>query len=357
MYRDAVIWFPQSAEFDPVTGAASPSCTPYVVQSVSETRFRIAGNVQVQRPDVMLIVADAALACRLADVRAVRRRLDAAEGPLRIRVFAVPGQTGPLTRTLSLPGPAAAERSRAGLHGRLESGDRAWSGNERSDGRRAGARLRPGGRLRRGSAHDAGQLADPGPSAAGGAAQAARATAACSRCPPVEVRARRDDLVDPVEQLSVELTSTAPSWLSSCSIVRGPMIAAVTAGCRSTNASAISISVIPASSASARAHRRPRACAGSRAATGRSAPGSGRPGARRRLLALAVAAAQPAARERAPRDHAHAVPLQTGSTSARSRGRAASRAAARTTKRSRPRRSAVHCASTISWAGKVELPM
>ena len=44
--------------------------------------------------------------------------------------------------------------------------------------------------------------------------------------------------------------SSAPSWDSSCSIVRGPMIAAVTAGWLITNASAIWISVMPASSAS-----------------------------------------------------------------------------------------------------------
>src|SRR6202795_2139973 len=44
-------------------------------------------------------------------------------------------------------------------------------------------------------------------------------------------------------------TSAAPSCDSSCSIVRGPMIAAVTAGCRMTNASAKWISDMPDSSA------------------------------------------------------------------------------------------------------------
>jgi hypothetical protein len=44
--------------------------------------------------------------------------------------------------------------------------------------------------------------------------------------------------------------SAAGSWDSSCSMVRGPMIAAVTAGWLITNAIAISISDMPASSAS-----------------------------------------------------------------------------------------------------------
>src|SRR6202035_663245 len=49
---------------------------------------------------------------------------------------------------------------------------------------------------------------------------------------------------------ALNVLSAAGSWLSSCSIVRGPMIAAVTAGWLMTNASAISIREIPTSSAS-----------------------------------------------------------------------------------------------------------
>ena len=53
----------------------------------------------------------------------------------------------------------------------------------------------------------------------------------------VDVRARRDDIVDPVEHLAGQTgCSSAASWLSSCSIVRGPMIAAVTAGWRGDEA-------------------------------------------------------------------------------------------------------------------------
>ena len=75
----------------------------------------------------------------------------------------------------------------------------------------------------------------------------------------VDVRPGRDDLVDAVEHAPRSASrSSAGSWLSSCSIVRGPMIAAVTAGWSVTNASAISISEMPASSASS-----PSACAAS----------------------------------------------------------------------------------------------
>ena len=48
---------------------------------------------------------------------------------------------------------------------------------------------------------------------------------------------------------SESVTSAAESCDSRCSIVRGPMIAAVTAGWRITKAIAISMSVMPASSA------------------------------------------------------------------------------------------------------------
>ena len=108
-YADAVIWFPNNPiRFDPTTGAASVSYSPYVVQSVSETRFRIAGNVQIQRPDAMLI--DAAMPWRadwltygLYDDGWTRPRTTA-----RIRVFAQPGQRGAVLRTLTvhLRGPA-----------------------------------------------------------------------------------------------------------------------------------------------------------------------------------------------------------------------------------------------------------
>ena len=108
----------------------------------------------------------------------------------------------------------------------------------------------------------------------------------------------------------VRTTSAAPSWLSRCSMVRGPMIAEVTAGWLTTNAIARWTSEIPASSARSgeligglelALVRRQRHVVAPREALG--------PRARRGLGSLAVAAREPAACERAPRDHAHAVAL------------------------------------------------
>ena len=59
-----------------------------------------------------------------------------------------------------------------------------------------------------------------------------------------------DDLVDAVQDSLVQDDVRGGSWLSSCSMVRGPMIGAVMAGWLSTNAIASWMSVIPASSAS-----------------------------------------------------------------------------------------------------------
>jgi hypothetical protein len=102
-FRDAYIWFPPNRiHIDPKTGVAGPSRTPYVVQSEGETRFRISGTIQLERPDVMLI--DARMPWRvdwltfgLYDDGWTRPNT-----PARIRVFAAPGQHGPVTRTLTV---------------------------------------------------------------------------------------------------------------------------------------------------------------------------------------------------------------------------------------------------------------
>ena len=79
---------------------------------------------------------------------------------------------------------------------------------------------------------------------------------------------------------SSRTTSAAASWLSSCSMVRGPMIAAVMAGWLRTNAIASWMGVIPPVRRAGRAPRRRRACAGWWAATGQSAPAAGWPARR-----------------------------------------------------------------------------
>ena len=114
VYDDAVVWFPNTAlSFDPQTGAASRSWSPYVVQSLNETRFRISGNEQAVHSDVMLIDAQMPwrtdwLTFGLYDDGWMRPRTTA-----RIRVFASPGQAGPVTRTLSIQIQAPAEATDA----------------------------------------------------------------------------------------------------------------------------------------------------------------------------------------------------------------------------------------------------
>ena len=102
-YADAVIWFPNNKlAFDPSTGAASASLSPYVLQSVNETRFRVSGNVQAVHGNAMLI--DAARPWR-TDWLTTGLYDDGWTIPdetVRIRVFAAPGQRGPVTRALSL---------------------------------------------------------------------------------------------------------------------------------------------------------------------------------------------------------------------------------------------------------------
>jgi hypothetical protein len=102
-YADAVIWFPNNAvAFDARTGAADRTLTPYVVQSVTETRVRIAGVVQTQRPDAMVIDAEQPwradwLSFGLYDDGWMRPGRAA-----RIRVFAAPRAPAAVTRTLSV---------------------------------------------------------------------------------------------------------------------------------------------------------------------------------------------------------------------------------------------------------------
>jgi hypothetical protein len=104
------LWTPSTfpklmLRFDPRTGAASSSPTPYVVQGSKETRFRISGK-QVppitDTRDMLLIKATmpwraAWLTFGLTDDGWTLPNREA-----RIRIFAFAGQSGPVTRTLTL---------------------------------------------------------------------------------------------------------------------------------------------------------------------------------------------------------------------------------------------------------------
>lgn len=96
-------WFPKlTLSFDPATGVADRSPTPYVVQAVDESRFRIAGHVGAQTTEAMLI--DATHPWRLAWMTI---GLDddgwlQPHVPAQIRMFASPGQHSAGIQLLSL---------------------------------------------------------------------------------------------------------------------------------------------------------------------------------------------------------------------------------------------------------------
>jgi hypothetical protein len=102
VYDDAVVWFPNTPlAFNPRTGYASHSPTPYVVQSVTETRFRIAGNVQVQGQTMMLIDADQPWRTSWLTYGLYDDGWTKPNRTVRARVFSFPGQKRAYTKTLS----------------------------------------------------------------------------------------------------------------------------------------------------------------------------------------------------------------------------------------------------------------
>ena len=72
--------FPKSfIRFDPRTGAANVSFPGFVAQAVTESRFRLTGETLATRRNYDLIRAEPTVACGLALVRALRRRVDEAQ--------------------------------------------------------------------------------------------------------------------------------------------------------------------------------------------------------------------------------------------------------------------------------------
>lgn len=112
VYRDAVIWFPDTPiSFNPVTGAASASPSPYVVQSVTETRFRISGTAVRVQDHAMLIQAEMPWRTDwLTDGLYDDGWTQPGRGA-RIRVY-MPGQRGAVKRTLSFQVQAPPDVSR-----------------------------------------------------------------------------------------------------------------------------------------------------------------------------------------------------------------------------------------------------
>jgi hypothetical protein len=97
------IWFPKiGLEFDPTTGAANVSPSSYVVQSITDSRFRISGTSPLQTPQVLLIKAIQPwrldwLSFGLYDDGWTKPGVTA-----RIRIFPAPGQRHPVIRILTL---------------------------------------------------------------------------------------------------------------------------------------------------------------------------------------------------------------------------------------------------------------
>jgi hypothetical protein len=102
-YADTGIWFPKlTLAPNPETGFVGTSPSPYALQSVTESRFQIAGNVQLQANHAMLI--DTLMPWRLSwmsfglyDDGWMRPRR-----PATIRVFPSPKQGGARIHYLSL---------------------------------------------------------------------------------------------------------------------------------------------------------------------------------------------------------------------------------------------------------------
>ncbi len=105
------LWFPKTQlAFNTKTGAVNVSLSKYVVQSVTDSRFRISGTSPLQTPQVLLIEALQPwrldwLSFGLYDDGWTQPGVTA-----RIRIFPSPGQRAPEIRTLTLQihGPSSA---------------------------------------------------------------------------------------------------------------------------------------------------------------------------------------------------------------------------------------------------------
>jgi hypothetical protein len=121
--------------FDRTTGRSDVSPAPFVLQANQETRFRVAGPVRAMQPDTMLI--EAGDAWRL-DWLTSGLYADGWTRPgesARVRVYAVPGQRGPVTRTLTLAFRAPEGVPERGVAARSNLGT--WRGRATSETVRA----------------------------------------------------------------------------------------------------------------------------------------------------------------------------------------------------------------------------
>ncbi len=102
-YAFTGIWFPKTQlSVDPATGAVTPTLSPYVVQAVDESRFRIAGPVRMQTPQALLIAATRPWHVTWLSVGAYDDGWMKPGVPVRLRIYSTPGQRRAETRFLNL---------------------------------------------------------------------------------------------------------------------------------------------------------------------------------------------------------------------------------------------------------------
>jgi hypothetical protein len=132
-YAYTGFWFPKtSLSFDPSTGLANVSPTPWVAASDKDTRFAIAGAPRADVGDVLLIKADMPwraqwISSGLYDDGWTRPGVTA-----RIRIFPFPGQRRARIRTLAFAVHASPEVARQPVH--VDSNLERWVGNATDTG-------------------------------------------------------------------------------------------------------------------------------------------------------------------------------------------------------------------------------
>jgi hypothetical protein len=102
-YAYTGVWFPKTTlRINRATGAIHTPLSPNVVQAVTDSRFRVAGNVKVQTPEVFLIRTARPWRAQWITTGLYDDGWMKPSTPARIRIYAVPGQRRPRTHILSL---------------------------------------------------------------------------------------------------------------------------------------------------------------------------------------------------------------------------------------------------------------
>jgi hypothetical protein len=102
-YAYTGVWFPKTTlRINRATGAIDTPLAPNVVQAVTDSRLRVAGDVKVQTPEVFLIRTARPWRAQWITTGLYDDGWMKPHTPARIRIYAVPGQRRPLTHILSL---------------------------------------------------------------------------------------------------------------------------------------------------------------------------------------------------------------------------------------------------------------